>query len=114
LAVIVRFNTAGQIDVRNGDLYMSSTAVGYAAESVCRFRLLVDLPLHTYSVYVQVDGNPETLVAENYSFRTAQAGVSSLDTLAVTSVAGSHAVSDVTVTSAQVPAPPTNLRIFEP
>lgn len=112
LAVIVRFNTAGQIDVRNGDNYTSYVPVSYSAESVCHFRLLVDISSHTYSVHVQVDDNPDVIIGENYSFRTSQSSVSSLDTLAVTAAVGSHMVSNLTVTQAAVPAPPTGLRIL--
>lgn len=110
LAVIVRFNDSGMIDVRQGDIYTSIVPVSYSAGSVCHFRVLIDISSHTYSVHVQVDGGDDVIIAQNYAFRASQSSVSSLDTLAVTAAVGSHAISNLTVIPAEEPAPPTGLK----
>jgi hypothetical protein len=110
LAVIIRFSDSGQIDVRHGDDYTALAPVNYSAGSVCHFRLLIDISSHTYTVYVQVDDAESVILAEAYSFRASQATVASLDTLAITAAAGSHAVSNLTVIPAEEPASPTGLK----
>jgi hypothetical protein len=112
LAAIVRFNTNGQIDVRNGDIYAAAAQVSYAPGITCHFRMLVNVTSHTYSVYVQVGGNPEVRIADNYAFRTSQNAVTGLDTFAVTAVIGSHMVSGFSaapVTSADTTAPTVSI-----
>jgi hypothetical protein len=115
LAAIVRFNDLGQIDVRNGETYTAGTLITYAVDVSYRFRLMVNIPAHTYSVYLKIDNAPEILLAENYAFRTSQNTVSSLDTFAVTAEAGSHIVFNFSKTriEIQIPMPPTGLRIIE-
>src|SRR3989441_2597945 len=53
LAAIVRFNTSGMIDARNGGAYAASAAIPYSAGTTYNFRLVVSVSAHTYSVYVQ-------------------------------------------------------------
>lgn len=97
LAIIVRFNQEGQIDVRNGEEYTADTSFDYTADTDYHFRVPVDLITHTYSVYVQTDGGPETLIANNYAFRTSQNAITQIDNLATTSGIGSHMVYGLTV-----------------
>jgi len=78
LATVVRFNTSGTIDARNGGAYAAGQTLAYAAGLTYRVRMVVSVPTHTYSVYVTAPGGGEVLVASDYSFRTEQASVSSL------------------------------------
>ncbi|HEX3773848.1 MAG TPA: hypothetical protein VHV51_05240 [Polyangiaceae bacterium] len=80
LAAIVRFNPSGTIDVRNGDVYTADTSIPYSAGTSYQFHILTDVVGHSYSVFLN-----ETLIAENYAFRTQQANVASLANWAMTS-----------------------------
>jgi hypothetical protein len=76
LSCIARFNPTGQIDAYNGTGYGTST-INYSAGVSYHFRLVVNVPAHTYSVYVTPAGGSEQTVGLNYAFRTTQ---TSLDT----------------------------------
>jgi hypothetical protein len=80
-AAIIRFNTAGNIDARNGGAYSAASAIPYAASIHYKFRVVVNVPAHTYSVYVTSEGGTERIVGENFAFRTEQASVSQLNNL---------------------------------
>ncbi|MDA9260883.1 hypothetical protein N9P58_03340, partial [Puniceicoccaceae bacterium] len=99
LAVIVGFSEAGQLNARNGDIYTADTVVPYSAGTSYHFRIVGDIPAHTYSVYVTEGAGTEIQLANNYAFRSSQATVSSLDNLAVTAVTGSHTVSNFTISA---------------
>ena len=77
IAVGVRFNSSGYIDVRNGSDYGPNT-IPYTANKSIHFRIVVNIPVHTYSVYVTVPGQPEVQIASNYAFRSEQSVVSHL------------------------------------
>lgn len=79
LASIVRFNSGGTIDTRDGGSYRADASVPYTAGSTYHFRMVVDLPQHTYTAYVTPPGGTEVTLGSNYSFRTEQASVTSLD-----------------------------------
>ncbi len=106
LAVIVGFSEAGEINVRNGGVYNADSVVNYTAGNSYHFRIVGDIPSHTYSVYVAEEAGPEILLANNYAFRTTQSGVSSLDTLAVVAATGSHTVSNFTIREYSTPTEP--------
>lgn len=72
LAVIVRFNSSGNIDARNGGGYAADVTYPYTPATSYHFRVPVNLAAHTYSVYVSTGGGPETTLATNYGFRTEQ------------------------------------------
>lgn len=111
LAAIVRFNTAGLIDARNGGVYAALTPIPYVAGSTYRVRMVVNIPAHTYSVYVTPPGASEQAVGINYAFRTEQSTVTALNTLALSSSAGTHTVCNVTVGDLAPPAAPTRLTV---
>jgi len=98
LACIFRFNTSGELDVRNGGAYEADTTMTYSAGAIFHVRMEIDIDTHTYSVYVTPYGGGETLLADTYDFRTQQASVASLDSWAIESEIASHSVSSVTVT----------------
>ena len=79
LAVIVRFNSSGNIDVRNGSTYAAAYAQPYTAGSTYHFRVVVNVPAHTYSVYITLPGNSEQTLASDYAFRSEQAAATSLN-----------------------------------
>lgn len=78
-ACLVRFGSSGSIEVRNGASYAADNAVAYSAGTQYHFRLVANIPAHTYSVYVTPAGLAEVAVATNYAFRTEQSGVSALN-----------------------------------
>src|SRR5213594_2404769 len=98
LAAIVRFNTSGMIDARNGGAYAASAAIPYSAGTTYHFRLVVIVPAHTYSVYVRSGSNAEQLLASNFSFRTEQAAASALNNLGLYASVGSETVCNLAVT----------------
>ncbi len=82
-AAAVRFNTSGRIDARGQGSFTSSGAVSYSANTTYRFRLVVDVPAHRYSVYVTPQGGTEQTVATSLPFRSEQSSVSALDSRGV-------------------------------
>ena len=112
LAVIARFNSGGSIDAINGAGYAATNPVPYAGGSTYHFRAAVNVPSHTYSLYVTPPGKPETPVALNYAFRTGQGTVSALSDWAVTAANGTHQTCGLAVTSPTdmtAPAAPTGV-----
>jgi hypothetical protein len=80
LACMARFNSSGRIDARNGGVFGAASAIPYTANTSYRFRFSVNIPAHTYSVYVTPAGRSEQLLGQNFAFRTDQSAVTSLDT----------------------------------
>ncbi|MFW6145941.1 MAG: PKD domain-containing protein [Planctomycetota bacterium] len=100
MACIVRFNTTNEIDVRNGGSYAADTTLTYSSGATYHVRMVVDIPNHTYSVYVTPDGGAEVALATGYAFRTEQASVTYLDTWTMNAAysVGTHTVSNLTLT----------------
>ena len=96
LATIVRFNTSGNIDVRNGGGYSAQTALSYSANTTYHIRQVVDINAHTYSVYVTPAGGSEITLATNYSFRTESQSVTQLTHRAIKTITCSLSVSNLT------------------
>lgn len=107
LAASVRFNNAGLIDARNGSGFAAATAIPYSPNLAYRFRLVVNLPAHTYSAYVKQGGSPERTIGTDFAFRTEQYAVSSLNNVGVIASAGSEAVCGAVATAAAPTAPAT-------
>jgi hypothetical protein len=109
IAVSVRFNPTGDIDARNGGAYAALSTIPYSANTTYHFRVVVNVPAHTYSAYVTPPGGSEITIGTNYAFRTEQAGVTQLDTWNAdvnATPGGSITVSNVSVaTTAQAAAP---------
>src|SRR2546422_606574 len=105
LAAIVRFNTSGMIDARNGGAYAASAAIPYSAGTTYHFRLVVSVSAHTYSVYVQSGSGAEQLLASTFSFRTEQALASTLNNLGLYASVGSETVCKLAVTVANDTTP---------
>src|SRR6266498_4498244 len=68
-AVLARFNPSGNIDARNGGAYAAASTIPYSANVTYHFRLVVNVPAHTYSVFVRPAGGSELTVGSNFAFR---------------------------------------------
>jgi len=103
LACIARFNPTGDIDARNGGAYQAAATIPYTTGTTYHFRMVVNVPAHTYSVFL--DPPPGSLaasqiVASNYAFRTEQGAVTSLNTFNVdVASGGSVSICNLTFTS---------------
>ena len=80
-ANLVAFNgTMGTILARNGGVYAGPTpAIPYSGGNTYHFRLAINIPAHTYSIFVTPPGGTELTVGSNFAFRTEQNTVTSLD-----------------------------------
>jgi hypothetical protein len=87
LATFVRFNSSGNIDARNGGTFSAASTIPYSANTNYHFRLVVNVSMHKYTIYVTAAGGSEKVVGSNYAFRTEQASVGELNNWA--SVVGS-------------------------
>ncbi|MBI4423667.1 MAG: hypothetical protein HY554_08070 [Elusimicrobia bacterium] len=114
LAAIVRFNSSGLIDARNGSAYAASARIPYAAGSTHRFRLEVNLAAHTYSAYVRAAGGAEQLLASGFAFRSEQASVGSLGNLGAYASSGNETVCVPTVSAPSADATPPTVSITAP
>ena len=110
LAAIVRFNSSGFIDARDGSAYAASAAVAYTAGASFHFRLRGNVAARTYTIYVRPFGGSETVLGEDYAFRTEQSAVTALDHWSLYSGTDGHTVCAFTV-NAVTPAAPTGLRV---
>ncbi len=99
LACIVRFNTSGNMDVRNGGIYDADATLAYSAGTNYHVRMEIDISSHIYDVYVTPEGQSEVTLADDYAFRTEQGSVTSLDRWAITRESGSHMVDNAGVTT---------------
>src|SRR5204862_46565 len=106
LAGIVAFEQTGVIEARNGGAYAAAATIPYSAGTTYHFRLDVNLPAHTYDVFVTPAGAPEQLVGSNFAFRTEQAAVRVLNNLGLYANLGSATVSNLTLAAWTPPPPP--------
>jgi hypothetical protein len=103
VAVLVRFNDSGAIDVRNGSSFAADQKLGYEAGRSYRVRIAVDMAKKIYSVFVAPAGGAEVALAKDYAFRSGQGSVQSLGKLVLAGYkgadgfAGGHRVSGVAV-----------------
>jgi len=97
LAVIARFNASGMIDARNGAVYAATSVIPYVAGTTYHFRLVVNLPAHTYSAYVTPAGGTEQTIGTNFAFRSEQAAVTSLGSWTWHAESGSATTCNVSV-----------------
>ncbi len=101
-AVAARFNPTGQIDARNGGAFVAANVINYTAGTSYHFRAVVNVPANTYSLYVTPAGQSEITVGSNYSFRSEQAGITSIDHWDATSSVGTISVCNMMVDSPDV------------
>ena len=85
LAAIVRFNAQGFVDARAGSSYQAVQAWPYAAGQTYHVRFEIDLGTRTYSAWASHEPGSYgswNQIAADYPFRTEQAAVDRLNTLA--------------------------------
>jgi hypothetical protein len=68
---LVRFNTSGDIDARNGGAFAAASTIPYSAGVSYHFSLVVNVAAQTYSIYVTPAGGSQLTVGLNYAFRIA-------------------------------------------
>jgi hypothetical protein len=98
-AVAARFNPTGTIDARNGGAFVAVSSIPYTAGTSYHFRAVVNVPANTYSLYVTPTGQAEIVVGTNYSFRSEQAGITSIDHWNATSSVGTISLCHMMVDS---------------
>ena len=98
---LVRFDDVGVIDVRTGDVYQADNEVFYSVGTNYHFRLEINIPAHTYSVYVTPGTGSEVLLAADYNFRTPQQSATSMSYWGLVAATGngSHIVDNVEITT---------------
>jgi len=106
LAVAVRFNSSGMIDVRNGSEFTAANSVPYSPRTFYHFILDVNIPAHTYNAYVVVGGTQTTL-GSNLAFRTEQSTVTALSNVGLLSFEGLLAICNVTLSAPPGTGTPT-------
>jgi hypothetical protein len=78
-ACLVRFQTNGTIDARNGGAYEAASEIPFSANVKYSFRLVVNIPNQTYSVYVTAAGGAEQLVGMDFAFRPTAGTITNLN-----------------------------------
>jgi hypothetical protein len=96
-AALVRFNPSGSIDARSGNAFQAANVIPYSGGLTYHFRLVVNVPAHTYSIFVTRPGQSEQTVGLNFAFRTEQNTVSQLNSWAVEANTGTTTVSNFSV-----------------
>ena len=96
-ATLARFNSLSDIDARNGGAYAAAATIPYVGANTYHFRLLINVPAHTYSVFVTPPGGAELTVGSNFAFRTEQNTVTSLDHWGVYAATGTDKVCNFAV-----------------
>jgi len=96
-ATLARFNPSGNIDARSGSAYTAASTIPYSGGKTYHFRLAVNIPAHTYSIFVTPPGGTELTVGTNFNFRTEQATASILDNFGVVASTGSNTVCNFSV-----------------
>jgi len=93
---IIEFDPAGNIEAFNGSSgsYTSAVAISYAGGQTYHFRLAVNVPLSTYSIYVTPPGDSELTIGSNYLLRHP---VTSLDQWSSDSIIGAATVCNFTI-----------------
>lgn len=89
LPVMLRFNTKGKIEARNGDVFAADKAIIWHPNLSYRIRVDVDLAKQRYSVWVQQpgrNGKRVTLLAKDYALHSVS-GLGAIDSVVIHSAA---------------------------
>ncbi len=78
---LIACNTLFKVNItaRNANAYAAENVLAYTAGTKYHVRMVINVATHKYDVFVTPQGGAEVTIATNYSFRTEQAGVASLD-----------------------------------
>jgi unsaturated chondroitin disaccharide hydrolase len=81
MSVIVRTNPDGYFDAINGAAYAAQANVPYIANCRYHVRIVVDLGTRTYDVFITPPNGTETLLANDYVFRSGSPSMSNIGKL---------------------------------
>ncbi len=95
LAAIIRFNSNGMIDARNGGTYAAKSPIPYIAGKTYRFRIYANLVNHKYNAYVSANSGRYQIIGKRYLFRSEQSGVTTLNNMTVIADVGNETVCNV-------------------
>jgi hypothetical protein len=76
-ANVIAFNTNGTVVALNGGTYLGSLT--YVSGATYHFRLAINVPAHTYSIFMTPPSGGEQALGTDFQFRTGQNMVTSLD-----------------------------------
>jgi len=116
LALIVRFNSSGYIDVRNGSTYSAITLVSYRENQEYTFRFNIDIGNALYDVYLYGSEGETTIIADNYAFRTENSHINTINHLSHNTISGTgHTINDFTTSTVAgtKPIAPSSLIIHD-
>jgi hypothetical protein len=113
IAAGVRFAPSGMMDARNGGTYQAITPFPYSASIPYRVQMVVDLVARRYSAAVTPPAGATVVIADNYAFRTEQAGVNAVANIGFRTTTGVATLGNLGIAAAR-PLPPRDLRIIEP
>ena len=99
LATTVRFYTDGYFDAKDGPDYTSDASIPYSSGNTYHIRMEIDIPTHSYGVYITPPGQSEITLADDYDFRSTQSTVTNQDHWAFEHEIASVTVDDVEVTT---------------
>lgn len=69
LKTAIEFKTTGFITARNAELWVADNQIPYSPNVNYHFRMEINIPAQTYSVYVITAGGSSQTVGTNYQFR---------------------------------------------
>jgi len=95
-ATLVAFNANG-IQARNGGTYTAASVIPYTGGVAYHFREVINVPVHTYSIFVAAPGGAEQTVGSNFAFRTEQNTVTQLNNWGTFALTGSVKVCNFTL-----------------
>jgi len=114
-ACLVRFNQSGKIDARNGGGYEAANDISYEANVKYTFRLVVNIPAATYSIYVTPAGGAEQTVGVDFAFRPTAGTITNLNNFGmIDDTQGSATVCDFKVVTDCVTTPAINTWLNTP
>ncbi|MEZ4233117.1 MAG: hypothetical protein R3B89_28310 [Polyangiaceae bacterium] len=76
MAVLIRFNSNGDVDARNGGTYTADASYSYTAGTRYHVRAVVNNTAKTYTVGITAAGGSEVIVATDFAFRSEQSSAS--------------------------------------
>ncbi len=94
LGVIVRFNKAGNMDVRNGEEYSANQVYGYRANTEYLVELDININTQRYDVYVTEAGGERLSLANDFLFRS---NLKQFNHLGYYALTGSHMIKDIKI-----------------
>lgn len=100
LAATVRLNINNAMDAINNStsVYNAASLIAYAPNTLYHFRAVVNVPGHSYSVYITPQGGAEQVLAANYLFRSTQQAVAGLSNFNLGTGSGSVRACNVRIT----------------